>query len=520
MEYQAINIDESEQEKKLDEDKKGKRAISLPNGNSSNEIKAADHKDDNTLEGRSTHEPESRSWRYHEYADSEGLTSRQQQDQAHFETEDQASVEYSLNLIEGGLEKWRQVAREEGNTSSICIFRLPCGLTGTNEKAEEPELVSIGPYHRGKNHLLKFEEHKWYFLDKILSRNHNNHFSGLSTYLRCMRDLEARARACYSDKLLMSSHDFVEMMLLDACFVVGLLRHLGSSEDSVDEDDPIFTKPWIIPILIRDLLKLENQLPFFVLEELFLPSWLPEDKTRSLPCLALTVFDLFFPLPSDIFFECMAAFKPLHLLDLFYLSLLPSNQETKPKHLDAYRPSSQSIQSVTELRPSGIKLKPRKADSFLDIKFHNRVLEIPAITVNDFTRTLLLNCVAWEQCQEDKPTYFTDYISFMNCLIHRPRDVALLCLDGIITRFSQDDMYVADFFNNLGKNVVINVHSCYLYKEFKELDAYFNSYWATMMRTYFRSPWSFISAFSAFLIIVLSFTQTIMSVLTYQRQFG
>ncbi|XP_071903340.1 UPF0481 protein At3g47200-like [Coffea arabica] len=470
--------------------KKGKRAISLPNGNSSNEIKAADHKDDNTLERRSTHEPESGSWRYHEYADSEGLTSWKQQDQAHFETEDQASVEYSLNLIEGGLEKWRQVAREEGNTSSICIFKLPCGLTGTNEKAKEPELVSIGPYHRGKNHLLKFEEHKWYFLDKILSRNHNNHFSGLSTYLRCMRNLEARARACYSDKLLMSSHDFVEMMLLDACFVVGLLRHLGSSEDSVDKDDPIFTKPWIIPILIRDLLKLENQLPFFVLEELFLPVM------------------------------CMAAFKPLHLLDLFYLSLLPSNQETRPKYLDAYRPSSQSIQSVTELRPSGIKLKPQKADSFLDIKFHNRVLEIPAMTVNDFTSTLLLNCVAWEQCQEDKPTYFTDYISFMNCLIHRPRDVALLYLDGIITRLSQDDMYVADFFNNLGKNVVINVHSCYLYKEFKELDAYFNSYWATMMRTYFRSPWSFISIFSAFLIIVLSFTQSIMSILTYQRQFG
>ena len=282
---------------------------------------------------------------------------------------------------------------------------------------------------------------------------------------------------------------------------------------------PLSIPGWIIPILIRDLLKLENQLPFLVLKELFRPSWLPEDKTQLTPFSSLESFRPVLATALRIFLKCMA-FKPLHLLDLFYFSLLPSDQETKPKHLDAYRPSCQSIQSVTELRPSGIKLKPRKADSFLDIKFHNRVLEIPAITVNDFTRTLLLNCVAWEQCQEDKPTYFTDYISFMNCLIHRPRDVALLYLDGIITRLSQDDMYVADFFNNLGKNVVINVHSCYLYKEFKELDAYFNSYWATMMRTYFRSPWSFISIFSAFLIIVLSFTQSIMSILTYQRQFG
>lgn len=59
------------------------------------------------------------------------------------------------------------------------------------------------------------------------------------------------------------------MMLHDGCFVIKFLRHLGKSEEVFDEDDPIFARPWLIPILIRDLIKLENQLPLFLLESLF-----------------------------------------------------------------------------------------------------------------------------------------------------------------------------------------------------------------------------------------------------------
>ncbi|KAK9279135.1 hypothetical protein L1049_012812 [Liquidambar formosana] len=373
------------------------------------------------------------------------------------------------------------------------------------------------PFHRGKDHLLEFEEHKWSFLQKFLHRA-NASRKDLSQYLGLMRELEERMRECYSEVIPMSSHDFVEMMLLDGCFVVELLRHLGQGGDAIDEDDPVFTRPWLIPILIRDLLKLENQLPFFILEALFIGSWNDDDpKTNHIHELALKVFDLAFPRTLETIHQC-GHLKGEHLLDLFHLSMLPS--KINYQELEEYRPSDQLIQCVTQLRPSGIKFKSRKANSFLDISFQKRVLEIPSITIYDFTSTVLINCVAWEQCQEYGSKFFTDYVSFMSCLINQPRDVAFLCLDGIITRFSQDDQYVADLFNNLGKNTVFNIRNCYLSKQFRGVEAYYSSNWAIMMRTYFSSPWSFISVFTAVLFIAFGLVQSVTSFLSYYRQWG
>ncbi|KAJ4832194.1 hypothetical protein Tsubulata_009019 [Turnera subulata] len=413
------------------------------------------------------------------------------------------AVERSSTLIQRRLQERQGAARRRGHrSSSISIFRFPPNLGGKNQNVYQPELVSLGPYHRGKDHLLEFEDHKWSFLEKFLSRRVT---ATLDDYLVELKYQEEAARDCYSEIVEMSSSDFIEMMLLDGCFILELTRHLNHCEDDFDEGDPIFSRPWLIPVLIRDLLKLENQLPYFVLHSLFTMSRLGTDegsKMNHLPILALKVFDLAFPRPSEIL-NYYAQWEGKHLLDLFHTSLIPSNHVIYFSDLEQYHPSEQSIQCVTQLRPAGIRFKSSKADSFLDIKFQNSVLEIPSITVNDFTSTILINCIALEQCEQHRSKYFTAYVSFMSCLINQPRDAAFLCSDGIITRFSQDDKYVADLFNNLGKNVEFNIRDCYLSKLFKEVESYYSSYWATMRRTYFSSPWSFISVFSAFILLVL-----------------
>ncbi|KAF8009475.1 hypothetical protein BT93_J0462 [Corymbia citriodora subsp. variegata] len=402
--------------------------------------------------------------------------------------------------------------RFRARTSSCTIFRISPTLCGINPKAEQPEIVSIGPYHRGQDHLLEFEEHKWFFLRRFLHRTSSNE----ANLIELLAAEENSARSCYSEPVLMSSGDFVEMMLLDSCFVLELLLHIFRSDDAMDEDDPIFTRPWIIPILIRDLLKLENQVPYFLLKSLFnfSSSTRVKAKTDYLCTLALRVFDLAYPRPVALL-QDYGNLQCKHLLDLFYLTLFPTNPVPR-NYPEKYRPSDQSVPCVTCLRPSGIKFKSRKTENFLDISFRKRVLEIPSITINDFTTTVLINCVALEQCQENSSKYITDYVSFMHCLINQPKDVSLLCSDGIITRFSHDDQYVANLFNKLGKSIVFNVHDCYLSKQFEELESYYYSNWANMMRTYFFSPWSVISVFSAFLVIVLTATQTVFAVLGYR----
>lgn len=434
--------------------------------------------------------------------------------------QDEAAVRNSLTLIERRLKERPRAAitHGKGRNLSVCIFRFPPSLRDINPNASQPELVAIGPYHRGKDHLLEFECHKWFFLDKFLFRSSASG-KGLSDYLSRLKKEEGNARDCYLDIIEMASHDFVEMMLLDGCFILELLIHLNLGGDIADDNDPIFTRPWLIPILIRDLLKLENQLPFFVLDLLYQLSGIGsvlDGKLDPLAILALRTFDLALPRPLENRKNAFCLYKGEHLLHLVYSSFVSSNLLTHCNALEEYCPSDQSIQCVTQLRQSGVKFKSRKRESFLDINYQNQVLEIPYVTINDFTSTLLINCVALEQCQEKRPKYFTDYISFMSCLISQPRDVAFLFSDGIITRFSKDDRYVVDLFANLGKNTDFNIRDSYLSKQFREVESYYSSNWAYMRRTYFSSPWSFISLSSAILLLVLTMIQSIMSVLSYK----
>ena len=422
-------------------------------------------------------------------------------------------LDYYTDVIESRLDDRRNGSRGERRSSSVCIFPIPNTIPVINDRAEKPEIVSIGPYHRGIAPLTDFEEYKWIFLERFISRGNSLRF-----YLNMMMELEGDTRCCYSrDLSSISKKDFVEMMLLDTCFVVELLRHIGNGGDSSaqeEEDDPIFTRPLLIPPLIRDLLKLENQLPFFVLKKFF--NWSKFVMEKPFNQLAFKVFSLVLPRSPDAIFPFLNA-DAKHLLDLFHKSLLPPKRLMKT---DRPRPTDQPMQCVTLLMSSGIKFKSRTSECFLDIKYTNRELQIPSITINDFTSTVLINCVAWEQCHEESSSYFIDYISFMNCLINQSADVAFLCSDGIISEFSQDHHYVTTLFKQLGKSSGFKVRDCYLSEEIREIEAYYSSNWATLKRVYFSSPWSFISVFSASLLILLTMVQTIMSVLSYQRQFG
>lgn len=129
-------------------------------------------------------------------------------------------------------------------------------------------MVSIGPYHHGKDHLLEFKEYKWFFLGKFLDRTRNK--KDIHDHQLEIMRIEAHTRSCYSANVLMLSDDFAEIILLDRCFLIEILCHLGRNESDgdLDFDDPIFIRPWLIPMLVKDIVELKNQLLMFVLKSL------------------------------------------------------------------------------------------------------------------------------------------------------------------------------------------------------------------------------------------------------------
>lgn len=459
---------------------------------------------------------------------------------------------------------------------SVCIYRVPQRLKEKSCNAAEPELVSVGPYHRGKSAVLEFENStKVESVDFLLGRTREETGVVLQRLVDAMTELETKARDCYFEPIEMSHDDFVQMMVIDGCFVVELLRHV-CLDDSTDNDhfrrnSLILKKPGQIPVLTRDLLKLENQLPFFVLERIFDICICNSEK--SLRLMALKLFRHSLPISDP---ESLRAVDPNckveHLLQLFHSSYITpilirqNNDQRRPmrRHSNAsdqnqhvsrivtilemiipeilnffhrnlldlfqrvnvpqrtntqhgYHPlSDQSMQCVTQLRSAGIKFRPRRStDSLLEINFHKGVLEIPLITINEVTIAALSNCVAWEQCRPHTFGCFSAYVAFMNCLINSDRDVTFLCNDGIITSFTHDDQQIAQTFKELGGKVAYNIRDCYLSKQFEEVEAYYGSNWATLKRTYFTSPWSFISVATAALLLGFTAIQTIMAILSY-----
>ncbi|XP_044476915.1 UPF0481 protein At3g47200-like [Mangifera indica] len=334
-------------------------------------------------------------------------------------------------------------------SSILSAMQLPYTIWSINSRYLKPEIVSIGPLHSKKsNHLLQFEELRWFFVEKFLHRCEAENRD--LVHLLQMKGLEARTRDFYSYHQQISdmpSQDLLEIMLLDGSFLIELL----------------------------EVLKLENQLPLFVLTSL---SGQPDTEFIK---LALEFFNLSWTgpgmtLPSELP-DCS------HLLELFYWS---SVKPLSVNHCDEQTyASTHSMQCVTEVKLSGIEFKQRQAaDTFLDIKYKNRVLQIPAITFNEIMNAVLTNCVALEQSRECHIKYFCNYVSFFSCLISQPEDVSSLSLDGIISKFSNDDQAVASFINDLIRNMGC-VRYSYLSDGIKNVRAYYNSDWASLMRNYF-----------------------------------
>ncbi|KAG7960429.1 hypothetical protein I3843_10G123000 [Carya illinoinensis] len=395
---------------------------------------------------------------------------------------------------------------------TCCIFKVPHTFVSNSY---EPSVVSIGPYHHGKKPQLKMmEEHKWRYLQSLLRRNPSR---TLEDYLTSIEPLEKDAREYYSEIIELESREFIEMMVLDGCFIIELFRKI-EDRNLFEPNDLLVTDGWELPFLYRDFLLLENQIPFFILEKLFEISKMPseEESSLSLSLLAMQFFNKAPALRRPHDFICQFHdLKGWHLLDLVRLSFVPKEEITQssgtPTHI---------MHSISKLRSSGIKVNPAQAKSFLVVEFKNGVIEMPRITLDRLMGSFLSNCVAFEQCRCDVSTHFTTYATFLECLVETAQDVGYLRHHNIMENNLGNDDEVACFINKMGKDVMV-CRDCYLSTMFENVDEYYrsswNRQWATFKHKYFDTPWSFISALAAFVLLSFTIAQTLYTIYAYKH---
>ncbi|KAG9447377.1 hypothetical protein H6P81_013505 [Aristolochia fimbriata] len=163
-----------------------------------------------------------------------------------------------------------QVAVPKKVWSEQSIYKVPNFLKALNEKAYKPQMVSLGPYHHHDPELGAMNEHKERALTHFLRRMGK-------TRDHCREDMEGimkDAATCYADleeKWFVEEGKFMDVMILDGVFILEVIHIFHGLSTDYSEEDPVFSSHgqlYNFPVIRRDMLLLENQVPFLVLEKL------------------------------------------------------------------------------------------------------------------------------------------------------------------------------------------------------------------------------------------------------------
>ncbi|XLU63405.1 hypothetical protein S245_022614 [Arachis hypogaea] len=413
---------------------------------------------------------------------------------------------------------------EEGQPrfkEECCIYRVPHEICKFNEDAYTPKVVSIGPLHHGNEKLLQMEDQKKLYCRQFIERSETNN---LESFVSCVQELEPKVRSCYSDNIKLSEEEHVRVILVDCCFILELLLNYHFNQGT--SHDAIFLSPRLQTYVQLDLVLLENQVPFFVLEKLFnlaFPSTL-NSGNPSQPSLLLWLAFLYMvphsTIPGDIDELTLSSVGEIaHFTDLSRKFLLTSSHLFQPSASGSSREAQLTqLYSATELKEAGVKFEVNKnSKCLLDLEISGHTLRIPFTRVHDWTEVVLRNLLAFEQCHCIRESYLADYIFFLDFLINTEKDVDLLIKKGIIENWLGDSNAVATMFNGLAVNLVnvgFNVkYSCI----FKGLNAFCKKPWnrrvATLRRDYCNTPWKTVASIAGIFLVILTVIQTVFSIL-------
>ncbi|KAL5764962.1 hypothetical protein ACOSQ2_017556 [Xanthoceras sorbifolium] len=395
-------------------------------------------------------------------------------------------------------------------SSDCCIYRVPKRVRQSNEGLFTSHVVSIGPFHHGKEELEAMEEHKIRYLQQFLERTQTT----LEDFLIFIKNKEEKLRNCYAETIPFGSQDFVEMILSDAVFLIEILL-LNSFFKFGKSGDRIFRKPYLLPEIRRDMWCQENQIPFFILEDLFelarirminaCYEGVSMSKLVSHFCSHLCELVLIDKSLIEINF-CEAK----HFLDLLRRCVEPTDHQLDIENELSYYTATPTI---TELHQAGVKFRVGSSKSLFDVRFDKGTLEIPKLRIEN-VGFFLYNVLIFERLHCNT-NYMNDYALLLSLLVSSPKDAELLIQNGIIE--NTESVAASTFCQQFGKNGRIKYKKFYYTGLARDLNAYCKSPWhkwkANLKQNYFNTPWASISVIAAVILLLLTLTQTVFSII-------
>ena len=355
--------------------------------------------------------------------------------------------------------------------AECCIYRVPQRLRQLNKDAYTPRLISVGPFHHGKEELEDMERLKWRYYIEFCYRT-GTMPQDIADFVAMMAP---KILHCYEGSIVLAHDEFIRMVLLDSIFIIEhFFRATAGGENQNNYTGSKVSKPWLKRHITLDLILLENQLPFFILDELY------EKFSRS------KTVDSFFNLACKYFWKYLFSQEEhKHFTDLIRYIYYPSE-------LNNGGDAVSYVYSATKLYETGVRFKVIEEGRFDEIKLEKwkllgkcqcfnfswllifipclkcftclepmqSLLYLPSFVADNRTEDLYRNIMALEQCHYPFEAYLCNYMVLLDHLINTSEDVELLADKGIIVNSLGSYEVVATMVNRIAVEIV-EENSCY-----------------------------------------------------------
>lgn len=445
----------------------------------------------------------------------------------------------------------------------------------SNENCFDPSVVALGPYHHDKELLKPMESYKeeaarWFvkllacpgsannvcsskvreIYDKFVTKattispkepvataENNQTQTSVNSAKKNLKDWYVADES--TEKF--NDEDFNHMMFLDGCFILCFI------DLEVNKGNGMTITSLNRAFILMDMFLLENQIPYVVLEALMKVMREEQSSNNNQKKIDIDSFICSRFLPGHASTSSSSLVSPclgplincltkkrdekrddkadgtntegiLHLLDFLRIKLIGG-----PPKLSVRGSQDYYFRSIMELKAAGIKIhrSPSSSRHLNEIKFKKGFvygeLLLPQMSIDDTTKTWLLNLIAFEMCPQGPSSSdrtITSYICFMDSLIDQADDVKELRSKDVLLNCLGSDEEVAKLFNEVAINLVPNPRA---YGDTKEaIQSHCKSrckvWFAEMLYAHFSSPWTVLSLIAAIFLLFLTVIQTVYTV--------
>ncbi|XP_076933205.1 putative UPF0481 protein At3g02645 [Bidens hawaiensis] len=203
----------------------------------------------------------------------------------------------------------------------VCVFNVPKATSRFKPEAYVPLAIALGPYHHFETHLYQMERFKVAAVKAILTMDQVLAFESL--VINRLIEKEPVIRACYHKYINVQDDTLAWIFAIDGLFLIGLFTHY------LDISTLMPKRLKNNGVLYRDVMVLENQIPMYLLEEIYKALRLsPADQNgdRELIFMMRKFCGVHSPLKLANDLDYNVRMGCLHLLDLMYHSIV-NNQD-------------------------------------------------------------------------------------------------------------------------------------------------------------------------------------------------